>query len=69
MADPGTQMRMDRLRQEFNDWLPTPHQPWGKQAFGERFEGHEALGLDVTRALHPKTRRDVFRGLVLGGRK
>ncbi len=64
---PGECVEVEDVRLAFNYWLPPPHQEWGRQTFGERFENHEALrALGVVRGLHPKTRRAVFKGLALG---
>ncbi len=53
---PGSQVEVERLREEFNDWLPAPHKPWGRQTFGQRFAQHEAMrALGAVRALHPST--------------
>ena len=52
---------MEKLREEFNDWLTPPHQPWGKQTFAERFEAHEAMrNLGARRGKHPVSRQAVF---------
>ncbi len=54
-------VRVEALREEFNDWLTPPHQPWGKQTFAERFEAHEAMrGLGARRGKHPVSRQAVF---------
>jgi len=56
----------ERLREEFNDWLPRPHNDWGRQTFAERFSDHEALrAMGATRGKHPKTRRSCFFGVTL----
>ncbi len=62
----GEYVEVEDVREAFNDWLPPPHQAWGRQTFGERFEGHEALrALGAVRGQHPRTRRAVFKGLAL----
>lgn len=54
----------EKLRLDFNEWLPAPHHPWGMQTFAERFEQHEALlGLGASRGQHSRTRRSGFRGV------
>jgi len=63
---PERHLEMEKLRQDFNDWLPPPHQPWGKQTFAERFDQHDAMrALGAVRSQHPKTRRSAFKGVAL----
>jgi putative DNA primase/helicase len=65
-SEPGHYLDVERLREEFNDWLPSPHQPWGRQTFAERFDQHEAMrALGAVRGQHPKTRRSAFKGVAL----
>ncbi len=62
----GEYVEVEDVREAFNAWLPPPHQAWGRQTFGERFESHEALrALGAVRGQHPRTRRAVFKGLAL----
>ncbi len=65
-AASDSRVEVEKLREEFNYWLPAPHQPWGRQTFGERFEQHEAMrALGAVRGLHPSTRRACFNGVRL----
>ncbi len=62
----GEYVEVEDVREAFNAWLPPPHQAWGRQTFGERFESHEALrALGAVRGQHPRARRAVFKGLAL----
>jgi len=63
---PERYIEVEKLREEFNIWLPTPHQPWGRQTFAERFDQHETMrALGAVRGQHPKTRRSAFKGVAL----
>lgn len=66
IAEPGRIISVERVRDDFNDWLPEPHQKWGKNTFAERFEQHEALRkLGAVRGKDPVSRRAVFKGIGL----
>ncbi len=63
VAEQGAEIEVELLRTQFNEWLPRPHQPWGRQTFAERFTDHPALReMGAVRGKDRHTRRAVIIG-------